>query len=70
MKHTLYFCRLKDELPISPTDFHYFIYEDGSLEIFSTEATDEAEYTCQATNEAGEIEKKMWLEVLGTYIRG
>ncbi|XP_060552023.1 hemicentin-1-like isoform X2 [Ruditapes philippinarum] len=47
----------KDESPISLTDYHYYIREDGSLEIFSAEATDTGEYRCQATNIAGDIEK-------------
>ncbi|KAL4218919.1 Hemicentin-1 [Mactra antiquata] len=47
----------KDDSPISLTDYHYFIDEDGSLEIYSAEAADTGSYRCIATNVAGEIEK-------------
>ncbi|XP_052788091.1 hemicentin-1-like [Mya arenaria] len=54
----------KDESPISLTDYHYYIGEDGSLEIYSAEAADTGLYRCQASNEAGEIEK-----VLNVYVQ-
>ena len=57
--------RFKDETPISLTDYHYYIREDGSLEIYTAEATDTGEYRCQAINEAGEIEKVVNLFVQG-----
>ena len=60
-----FLCRYKDESPISPTDYHYYIGEDGSLEIYSAEAVDTGLYRCQATNEAGEIEKILNLFVQG-----
>ena len=55
----------KDGSPISLTDYHYFIREDGSLEIFSADPDDTAEYRCTASNEAGEIHKKVQLFVQG-----
>nr|XP_022322237.1 hemicentin-1-like isoform X1 [Crassostrea virginica] len=53
----------KDGSPISLTDYHYFIREDGSLEIFSADPDDTAEYKCTASNEAGEIHKTVQLFV-------
>ncbi|KAK3592726.1 hypothetical protein CHS0354_007728 [Potamilus streckersoni] len=53
----------KDESPISPTDYHYFIREDGSLEIFSAEATDTGRYRCSASNIAGSLERVLELFV-------
>lgn len=55
----------KDESPISETDYHYFIREDGSLEIFSADAEDTGTYRCTATNNAGEVDKLMDLFVQG-----
>lgn len=55
----------KDGSPISLTDYHYFIREDGSLEIFSADPDDTAEYKCTASNEAGEIHKTVQLFVQG-----
>ncbi|KAK3087485.1 hypothetical protein FSP39_006555 [Pinctada imbricata] len=53
----------KDNSPISPTDYHYFIREDGSLEIFSSSAEDEGKYRCEATNIVGTIDKEIDLNI-------
>ncbi|XP_048772936.2 hemicentin-1-like isoform X2 [Ostrea edulis] len=53
----------KDESPISLTDYHYFIREDGSLEIFSADPQDTGAYRCTASNVAGEIDKSVNLYV-------
>lgn len=57
--------RFKDESPISLTDYHYLIREDGSLEIYSAEAVDTGVYRCEARNEAGLIDKVLNLFVQG-----
>jgi hypothetical protein len=51
----------KDESPISMTDLHYFIRQDSSLEIFSSDRTDTGEYRCTASNIAGNVEKTVSL---------
>ncbi len=40
------------------------ILEDGSLLIASVRPTDGGEYTCERSNEAGEIKGSAWLAVL------
>ena len=55
----------KDESPISMTDLHYFIRQDGSLEIFSSYQTDTGDYRCTASNIAGNVEKTVSLFVQG-----
>ena len=55
----------KDESPISLTDYHYFILEDGSLEIYTVDASDTGTYRCAASNIAGDIEKIINLFVQG-----
>lgn len=57
----------KDESPISLTDYHYFIREDGSLEIFSADPQDTGAYRCTASNVAGEIDKSVNLYVQGKH---
>ena len=59
------FSWFKDGSPISPVDIHYFVRQDGSLEIFSADPQDTAEYRCIASNVAGEVDKKMFLFVQG-----
>ena len=44
-------------------DPHYFISEDGSMEIFSADPQDRATYSCTAINVAGVVEKRMSLIV-------
>ncbi|XP_062570988.1 hemicentin-1-like isoform X1 [Saccostrea cucullata] len=53
----------KDGSPISLTDYHYFIREDGSLEIFSADPQDSATYRCTASNVAGDVDKTVQLFV-------
>ena len=55
----------KDESPIALTDYHYFILEDGSLEIYTADASDTATYRCAASNIAGDIEK-----IVNLFVRG
>lgn len=55
----------KDESPISLTDYHYYIREDGSLEIFSADPQDSASYRCTASNQAGDVDKTVQLFVQG-----
>ena len=55
----------KDESPISNTDLHYFIRQDSSLEIFSSDSEDTGSYKCQASNIAGSIDKTVSLFVRG-----
>lgn len=57
----------KDEIPISMTDLHYFITQDGSLEIFSSDSTDTGQYRCRASNVVGDIDKTVSLFVRGIY---
>ncbi|KAL8608110.1 hypothetical protein ACOMHN_016565 [Nucella lapillus] len=61
----------KDGGPISLVDVHYFVRQDGSLEIFSADVQDTAVYKCVATNLAGEVEKDMSLFVqVGPQLEG
>ncbi|XP_076455301.1 hemicentin-1-like isoform X2 [Babylonia areolata] len=61
----------KDGSPISPVDVHYFVRQDGSLEIFSADVQDTAAYKCVASNVAGEVEKDMFLFVqVGPQLEG
>ncbi|XP_076093735.1 hemicentin-1-like isoform X1 [Mytilus galloprovincialis] len=53
----------KDEIPISMTDLHYLITQDGSLEIFSSDSTDTGQYRCHASNVVGDIDKTVSLFV-------
>lgn len=53
----------KNGVRISEMDPHYFISEDGSLEIFSADPQDTATYSCTAINVAGVKEKRMTLFV-------
>lgn len=53
----------KNGARISEVDPHYFISEDGSLEIFSADPQDTATYSCTALNVAGVKEKRMTLFV-------
>ena len=62
------FSWFKDGSPISPVDVHYFVRHDGSLEIFSADPQDTAEYRCIASNVAGEVDKKMFLFVQGVVV--
>ena len=62
------FSWFKDGSPISPVDIHYFVRQDGSLEIFSADPQDTAEYRCIASNVAGEVDKKMFLFVQGVVV--
>ena len=48
---------------IADSDPHYFISEDGSLEIFSADPADTATYSCTAINVAGVMEKRITLFV-------
>ena len=48
---------------IAEIDPHYFINEEGSLEIFSADPDDTATYSCTAINVAGVQEKRMTLFV-------
>ena len=58
----------KDESPISLTDLHYFVKQDGSLQIFSSDTSDFGDYRCFASNIAGSVEKTVTLFVRGWYI--
>ncbi|XP_067662288.1 hemicentin-1-like isoform X1 [Haliotis asinina] len=53
----------KDGSPISLSDIHYFVRNDGSLEIFSADPSDTGSYKCVASNIAGGTEKVMTLDV-------
>ncbi|KAK6167247.1 hypothetical protein SNE40_021325 [Patella caerulea] len=57
------FTWFKDGSPISLTDIHYYMRDDGSLEIFSADPQDTAQYKCVASNKAGEVEKNVRLFV-------
>ena len=57
----------KNGVRISESDPHYFISEDGSLEIFSADPQDTATYSCTAINVAGVMEKRMTLFVQSQY---
>lgn len=59
------FAWFKDGSPISLVDVHYFVRQDGSLEIFSADTRDTGQYKCVASNIAGEVEKDMNLFVQG-----
>ena len=58
----------KNSNRLSITDPHYFINEEGSLEIFSADPQDTATYTCTAINVAAIVEKTMTLFVEGNYV--
>ena len=55
----------KNGLRIAESDPHYFISEEGSLEIFSADPQDTATYSCTAINVAGVKEKRITLFVQG-----
>ena len=59
----------KGGVRISDTDPHYFINEDGSLDIFSVKTQDTATYVCTAINQAGSKEKRVTLFVQRKYHR-
>ena len=63
----LHFTWYKNESPISFTDYHYLILENGSLEIYTAEATDTGRYRCAVSNIAGDVEKTVTLFVRGEY---
>lgn len=47
----------KNDHLISPTDTHYFLRENGDLDIFSAESEDTGIYSCTAINSVGKIER-------------
>ena len=55
----------KNGVRIAESDPHYFISEEGSLEIFSADPQDTATYSCTAINVAGVKEKRITLFVQG-----
>ncbi len=55
----------KNGVRIAESDPHYFISEQGSLEIFSADPQDTATYSCTAINVAGVKEKRITLFVQG-----
>ena len=47
---------------------HYFMREDGSLEVFSLRPDDTASYACTAINSVGSAERRMALFVQSEYV--
>lgn len=55
----------KNGNPISLSDPHYYINMNGSLEIFTADQADTAQYTCTAKNPVGDDTKTISLVVRG-----